>query len=471
MKKVGIIVVILLAVAISIKMGLSQESGETKNYAKVKEFRIERSMPKEAIACIECHKQETPGIFADWAQSRHASANITCFDCHKADETDPDVSIDHFQQYGRSDRPYGSKEYKVPVSAVVTPKDCSRCHPDEVTQYSRSKHANTLEIIWKIDPWLTLGMNSETERESGCYHCHGTVLRTKDGKLDPSTWPNVGVGRINLDGSKGSCTSCHTRHRFSLMEARKPEACGQCHLGPDHPQIEIYMESKHGSLYTAFRNEYNWNAAPGTWTPGVDYRSPTCASCHMSGASTVLTTHDVTERLSWELQAALTVRPSEFAPFPAKTNWEVERAKMKTICMQCHGKNWVDDHYAKLDRVVKEYNDVYYTPAKKMLDELYAQGILDKTRFFDENLEVEFYELWHHEGRRARMGAAMMAPDYAWWHGFYECKKRYNNFMEEARRLLETGQKAYKAKDYPNATGSTQKPPEVSAETPKGESK
>jgi hypothetical protein len=69
------------------------------------------------------------------------------------------------------------------------------------------------------------------------------------------------------------------------------------------------------------------------------------------------------------------------------------------------------------------------------------------------------------------MGAAMMAPDYAWWHGFYECKKRYNNFMEEARRLLETGQKAYKAKDYPNATGSTQKPPEVSAETPKGESK
>jgi hydroxylamine dehydrogenase len=274
MKKVGIIVVILLAVAISIKMGLSQEAGETKNYSKVKEFRIERSMPKEAIACIECHKQETPGIFADWAQSRHASANITCFDCHKADETDPDVSIDHFQQYGRSDRPYGSKEYKVPVSAVVTPKDCSRCHPDEVTQYSRSKHANALEIIWKIDPWLNLGMNSETERESGCYHCHGTVLRTKDGKLDPSTWPNVGVGRINLDGSKGSCTSCHTRHRFSLMEARKPEACGQCHLGPDHPQIEIYMESKHGSLYTAFRNEYNWNAAPGTWTPGVDYRIP-----------------------------------------------------------------------------------------------------------------------------------------------------------------------------------------------------
>jgi len=26
--------------------------------------------------------------------------------------------------------------------------------------------------------------------------------------------------------------------------------------------------------------------------------------------------------------------------------------------------------------------------------------------------------MWHHEGRRARMGTAMMGPDYAWWHGF-----------------------------------------------------
>ncbi len=427
---------------------------------KEKEFRIERSMPKAAEACIQCHKQENPGLFADWAHSRHASANITCFDCHRADERDPDVSQEHFKQYERSDRGvYGTKEYRFPVTAAVTPKDCSRCHPDEAKQYSLSKHANTLEIIWKIDPWLNSGMNSEIERNSGCYYCHGTILEMKDGNLDPNTWPNTGVGRVNLDGSKGSCTSCHTRHRFSVMEARKPEACGQCHLGPDHPQIEIYTESKHGDIYNTFGDEFNFNAAAGTWTPGVDYRAPTCAACHMSGSGTVMTTHDVTERISWETQAPLTVRPSEFAAFPANNNWEVERDKMKAVCIQCHGNKWVNDHYTKLDKVITEYNDVYYKPAKKMLDTLYEKGLITKERYFDEDPELEFYELWHYPGRRARMGTAMMAPDYAWWHGFYDCKIVFNKFMQEGNEMIKHNKKAFKHTEYPNATGATKQRP------------
>ena len=462
MKKTVFYITLCCGLAGLLAAGVLVSEVKAQNLPKAKEFRIERAMPQQAIACIECHRVENPGLFADWTRSRHASANITCYDCHVAEESDQDVSLEHFKQYQRSDLKYGTSEFKVPIAAVVTPKDCSRCHPDEAQQYSVSKHANTQEIIWKIDPWLNKGMNSDSERATGCYHCHGTILRkTKDGALDPETWPNVGVGRINLDGSRGSCTSCHTRHRFSVMEARKPEACGQCHLGPDHPQIEIYMESKHGDIYTAHGDEYNWNAAPGTWTPGVDFRGPTCASCHMSGSGTVLTTHDTTERLSWEIQAPLTIRPEEFKPWPAKSNWQTERDKMKEICKQCHGMTWVNDHYIKLDRVVEEYNEIYFKPAKKMLDNLYEKGLLDKTKFFDERLEVEYYELWHHEGRRARMGAAMMAPDYTWWHGFYECKKRFVNYFEEANDLIEHNKKAYKAVDFPAATGNTNIPPEA----------
>lgn len=159
------------------------------NIPKSKEFRIERSMSPQAMACIECHKKQHPGIFSDWASSRHASANITCYDCHAAESHDPDVSQSHYKEYNTK---YGQKEYMVPVSAVVTPKDCSRCHPDEAMQYSNSKHANTLEIIWKTDPWLNNGMNSDFERVNGCFHCHGTIVKMTNNELEPATCPNVG---------------------------------------------------------------------------------------------------------------------------------------------------------------------------------------------------------------------------------------------------------------------------------------
>jgi hypothetical protein len=460
-KKLVFILVGLMAVGLMLSITALSVNAQ-QNFPKVKEFRIERSIAPEAVACIECHKATNPGLFDDWARSRHASAGITCLDCHLAQPGDTDVAKAHEKYYSQKDLPYGEQKYKVPITAIVTPKDCSRCHPDEVMQYSKSKHANTLEIIWKIDPWLNKGMNSDNERKVGCFNCHGTIIKLdKNGTVDPATWPNVGVGRLNVDGSKGSCTSCHTRHRFSVAEARMPEACDQCHLGPDHPQIEIYEESKHGTMYHAYKDQYNFNAAPGTWTPGTDYRAPTCAACHMSGSGKVMGTHDVTERLSWETQAPLTIRPKDFKPLPADTDWKVEREKMKNVCRACHGDSWINDFYRGFDKVVEDYNEIYFKPAKKKLGELYEKGLLDKTKFFDERLEVTFYELWHHEGRRARMGTMMMAPDYAWWHGFYECKMHFANFMEEANHLIETGKKAYVAKDFPNATGNTQKPPKI----------
>ena len=71
--------------------------------------------------------------------------------------------------------------------------------------------------------------------------------------IDPDTWPNSGIGRLNPDGSRGTCHACHSRHAFEAKLSRSPENCGKCHMGPDHPQIEIYNESKHGIAFHANR--------------------------------------------------------------------------------------------------------------------------------------------------------------------------------------------------------------------------
>jgi hydroxylamine dehydrogenase len=52
----------------------------------------------------------------------------------------------------------------------------------------------------------------------------------------------------------------------------------------------------------------------------------------------------------------------------------------------------------------------------------------------------------------------MLAPDYAWWHGSYDFKKRYNTCLEKARDLIEHNRKSYIATEYPNATGNTARP-------------
>ena len=102
----------------------------------------------------------------------------------------------------------------------------------------------------------------ELTLSDACRQCHGTVVdvkgfatrETDQGDMSfpvLTGWPNQGVGRINPDGSKGSCSACHTRHQFAIEMARKPYTCSQCHKGPDVPAFKVYEVSKHGNIYSA----------------------------------------------------------------------------------------------------------------------------------------------------------------------------------------------------------------------------
>jgi hypothetical protein len=83
------------------------------------------------------------------------------------------------------------------------------------------------------------------------------------------------------------------------------------------------------------------------------------------------------------------------------------------------------------------YNEKFAKPGQAIMVELTKQQLITPTQF-DEEIEWTWFYLWHHEGRRARHGASMMAPDYAHWHGMYEVAERfYQELIPQARELAE----------------------------------
>ena len=173
-----------------------------------------------------------------------------------------------------------------------------------------------------------------------------------NGKPDPAIWPNTGIGRINPDGSEGSCAACHSRHEFSAAQARTPDTCGKCHMGPDHPQIEIYNESKHGIAYRANVDKMNLDNAK--WIVGEDYTAaPTCATCHMSATKNQRVTHDVGLRISWNNRPEISIRPEVSDAklgLPGKdVTWQTRRTNMVDVCLNCHNQHFVDSFYLQYD--------------------------------------------------------------------------------------------------------------------------
>jgi hypothetical protein len=366
----------------------------------------------ESKACVQCHqKSATPVVVQQWATSRHAKSGIGCYECHAADKSDKDA-FDH-------------KGFT--IALFVTPKDCGQCHEQETREFEASHHAAAGEILGSLDNVLGEVVEGAAAANSGCKQCHGGAVKLlADAKPNPATWPNEGIGRLNPDGSKGSCSACHSRHTFSASIARQPENCGKCHLGPDHPQAEIYAESKHGVTYRAKIGEMNLDSAG--WVLGKDYNAaPTCATCHMGATTTLPVTHDVGTRISWTLRPEVSVKLDRA---------DERRATMQKVCANCHGADWVRDFYVQYDAAVTLYNVKFGAPAKAIVQKLRDAAKLTPL-LFDERFEWDYYELWHHQGRRARMGTAMMGPDYTQWHGFYEVAKTfYTEFLPEADRLL-----------------------------------
>jgi len=399
--------------------------------------------------CISCHTKASAGLTQQWQESAHAKSGVNCIDCHQADKSDADA-IEHEGQV---------------IATIVSPQDCGRCHTTELKEQQGSVHAEAYSLIAERIPALAHNLTGPAMQAAGCDQCHGSLVKVKgDGSLDPDTWPNSGIGRINPDGSKGSCSSCHGRHLFSKAQAREPDACVRCHSGPDSPDKEIFEASKHGMIYSSQRDRMNLDADQ--WVAGKDYTAaPTCVSCHMGAAGKLPSTHDVGLRNAWSLntpvseqQYLVVLDDGSKLELPAsaevpRRGIEMEkvdgtaakvkavadpkrrRQAMSLVCLECHSKPFTESFMKQFDNVVELYNTKFGGPARALMAELYDKKLLTPLPF-DEPIEFTYWELWHDEGARARHGASMASPNHAWWEGMYLVGRNfYGKFLPQVREV------------------------------------
>lgn len=373
---------------------------------------VEQAGPERVLAvgkCASCHREETRAIVVEYELSEHADVGTTCLDCHAAVEAQDAVEHRGFE-----------------ITTSVTSLNCAQCHATQYRQYLRSRHAapafaavrgpdpftpEQIELAERYHPGAVVRppnelavLEGEEAIVSGCVQCHS-------------------VGAPNPDGSIGSCTACHSRHRASVELARMPRTCGQCHMGPDHSQLEIYEESKHGVLFEAWRDEMDLSAEPRELDV-EDMPVPTCSTCHMSGLGTLGSTHDVTERLSYWLFAPISER---------RPTYLQGRTEMMTACNQCHTAEHTELFFERAEDMLVAVNG-RVEAATALMDELRAEGLLTPEPF-DEPIEFTYFDYWHYYGRTAKHGAFMGGADFVQWHGNYELLNLLVELRAEAAEL------------------------------------
>jgi hypothetical protein len=199
-------------------------------------------------------------------------------------------------------------------------------------------------------------------------------------------------------------------------------------MGPDHAQLEIYHESKHGVLFNAQRHRMKLDVKPEKLT-AADMPVPTCATCHMSGLEgggndNVRPTHDTSERLSYYLFAAVSDR---------RPNAEAGERNMRSVCTKCHTNPRILTFYREARGVVLSANKIV-NEARGIVEELRKEKLLTEQPF-DEPIEYLYFDLWHYGGRTAKHGAYMGGADFVQWHGYYELVSKLAELKKAAAEL------------------------------------
>ncbi len=417
-------------------MGLIAASGGIGGAQTARGQAAQKPAPKPApkpkpvadAACVNCHKVTTPGIVEDYMLSKHRQVMVGCSTCHGSEHNGPS---------------------NVDKAKTPTPDTCANCHENRVEEFKQGKHAMAWTSM-KAMPTIHFQPMLLTQGMKGCGGCHKIGLKTeaeiKELKEQGQTHGNA------------SCDACHTRHTFSVREARQPQACQTCHMGFDHAQWEMYSSSKHGVRHALKQN--------GTLPESAS--APTCQTCHMQNGNHAVGTAwgflavrlPMPEDEEWAadrttILKGLGVLDPEGKPTArleavkaakiarlTQEDWQSKRDEMLKACVQCHSSRFAQAELKKGDDMIRQA-DKLMAEGIRIVADLYKDGIIAKPEssqhaypdilaFHDATTEVEqvLFRMFMEHRMRAFQGTFHQNPDYALWYGWSEMRQDLTRIKE-----------------------------------------
>ncbi len=375
-------------------------------------------------SCVKCHSKVTPGIVSDWKNSGHSEEGVICSDCH-------------------GDKHSGRKT----VHLVQFPDEytCGECHEEQLNQFLKGKHSKGWVTLIAI-PVTHLEPDELIEGGKGCGGCHSMGIKPPEEK---ERLKKMGVRYQN-----NSCDSCHTRHLFSVKEARNPRACQQCHMGFDHPQWEMWSSSKHGT---------RWFAKARGNLP-KDALAPTCQDCHLPGGThenhtawgfcgvrlplpedkewaqdriVILKALGILNPITGEATERMEIVKSLDMARLTNAAWVQERKRMLSVCKKCHSLSFAKKQLQMGDSMIRKA-DRLMAQAIEVVAALYRDGILKKPTGYSfaypdllyfmrtgggrldqaSHIDQMLLKMYLKHRMRTYQGVFHASPDYAYWYGW-----------------------------------------------------
>lgn len=409
-------------------------------------------------SCVGCHESTSPGAFHAWKSSVHydlkairnlPDSNVRSYKKAKLAEVEANLvklglldAKQNLDQVGCIDCHGGVGKQSIDHAKNLVMPDraaCGTCHLNEFAEAEAEKEQTWPQKQWdkghpshaldwqaNVENAIWAGM-SEREVAQGCDMCHY---------------------------QQNKCDGCHTRHTFSVAEARQPEACATCHNGADHNEFENFMLSKHGTQYqTIGKEKWDFEVPLKDAIAKGGYTAPTCQMCHFEYHGEY--SHNLVRKVRWA-----------FNPTPAiaknlNTPWFTERkqAWIQT-CVLCHSESFAKAYLDTADKGTIQGLGVEQE-AKKVVNKLYEDGLLvgqasnrpappkpEKDAaggFFQlfwadgnnpSRIERIYADMWEHDLIKHYKGIFHANPGgFTYTEGWSELMRDYAEIMDENTRL------------------------------------